>query len=45
VNLLSAPQVQRDDVVLAARLDAELDKALALLERGCPPALALRILA
>jgi len=34
-----------DCVVLAARLDAELDRALELLERGCPPALAVRICA
>jgi hypothetical protein len=34
-----------DSVVLASRLDVDLDSALALLRRGCPPALAVRILA
>lgn len=36
---------QPECVVLAARLSAELDEALAQLERGGPPALAVRIFA
>jgi hypothetical protein len=31
-------------VVLAARLDVDLHEAIALVERGCPPELAVRIL-
>jgi hypothetical protein len=33
-----------DAVVLAARFDIDLHDAIALVERGCPPALAIRIL-
>jgi hypothetical protein len=33
-----------DAVVLAARLDVDLHDAIALVERGCPPELAIRIL-
>jgi hypothetical protein len=33
-----------DAVALAARLDVDLHEAIALVERGCPPELAFRIL-
>ncbi|RDI76222.1 hypothetical protein Gocc_0641 [Gaiella occulta] len=33
-----------DCVVLAGRLDVGLDDAIGLIERGCPPGLAVRIL-
>lgn len=33
-----------DAVALAARFDVDLHEAISLVERGCPPALALRIL-
>jgi hypothetical protein len=33
-----------DAVALAARLDVDLHEAIALVERGCPPELAVRIL-
>jgi hypothetical protein len=33
-----------DAVVLAARFDVDLHEAIALVERGCPPELAVRIL-
>jgi hypothetical protein len=33
-----------DAVALASRFDVDLHEAIALVERGCPPALALRIL-
>jgi hypothetical protein len=33
-----------DAVALAARLDVDLHEAIALVERGCPPSLAIRIL-
>jgi hypothetical protein len=33
-----------DAVVLAARLDVDLHQAIELIERGCPPELAVRIL-
>jgi hypothetical protein len=36
---------QPDCVVLASRLDVDLDAALALIGRGCSPALAVHILA
>jgi hypothetical protein len=36
---------QPDCVVLAGRLDVPLEPALTLLARGCPPGLAVRILA
>jgi hypothetical protein len=36
---------QPDCVVLAGRLDVPLKRALTLLARGCPPGLAVRILA
>jgi hypothetical protein len=35
---------QPDCVVLAGRLDVDLDEAVELIERGCPPGLAVRIL-
>jgi hypothetical protein len=34
-----------DAVALASRLDVDLHKAIELVQRGCPPDLALRILA
>ena len=33
-----------DAVVLAARLDVDLHEAIELVQRGCPPELAVRIL-
>jgi hypothetical protein len=33
-----------DAVALAARLDVDLHEAIALVQRGCPPELAVRIL-
>jgi len=33
-----------DAVALAARLDVDLHEAIELIERGCPPELAVRIL-
>jgi hypothetical protein len=33
-----------DAVALAARFDVDLHEAIALVERGCPPELAVRIL-
>ena len=33
-----------DAVALAGRFDVDLHDAIALVERGCPPALAIRIL-
>ena len=33
-----------DAVALAARLDIDLHEAIALVQRGCPPELAIRIL-
>jgi len=33
-----------DAVVLASRFDVDLHDAIALVERGCPPELAIRIL-
>ncbi|HEY3551798.1 MAG TPA: hypothetical protein VGK69_12175 [Gaiellaceae bacterium] len=33
-----------DAVALAARFDVDLHEAISLVERGCPPELALRIL-
>jgi hypothetical protein len=33
-----------DAVVLAARFDVDLHEAIALVQRGCPPELAVRIL-
>jgi len=33
-----------DAVALAARLDVDLHEAVALVQRGCPPELAVRIL-
>jgi hypothetical protein len=33
-----------DAVALAARLDVDLHQAIELIERGCPPELAVRIL-
>jgi hypothetical protein len=33
-----------DAVALAARLDVDLHEAVALVQRGCPPELAIRIL-
>ena len=33
-----------DAVVLAARFDVDLHDAIALVQHGCPPALAIRIL-
>jgi hypothetical protein len=33
-----------DAVALAARLDVDLHEAIELVQRGCPPALAFRIL-
>jgi hypothetical protein len=33
-----------DCLVLASRLDVDLDRAVELVRHGCPPALALRIL-
>ena len=33
-----------DAVALAARLDVDLHEAIELVQRGCPPALAVRIL-
>jgi len=33
-----------DAVALAARLDIDLHEAVELVQRGCPPALAIRIL-
>ena len=33
-----------DAVALAARFDVDLHEAIGLVERGCPPALAIRIL-
>jgi hypothetical protein len=33
-----------DAVALAARIDIDLHEAISLVERGCPPALAIRIL-
>jgi hypothetical protein len=36
---------QLECVVLAGRLDVDLERAIALIRRGCPTALAIRILA
>lgn len=36
---------QPDCIVLAGRLDVDLDNALTLIARGCPPSVAVRILA
>ena len=43
-ELIRAGYPEREAMILADRTDVDLHRAVELLEHGCPPAIALRVL-